>query len=260
MASVPDVPSVPEVTEERVEITTADGVCPAALCVPKGAGPFPAVVLYPDAGGAREALFAMGARLSSLGYVVLVPDVYYRKRPWGPIDMKTVWSTPKSAAKAFALMRSCTVERVVRDAAAFCDYLEGLEETRATALGTTGYCMGGRLSLVVASHLGARIKAAASFHGGNLADPSDPDSPHHRAKEITAHLYVAGATADSSFPAAQKALLERSLADAGVPHLVETYPARHGFCVTDNAKYDQAAAERHWQATEAFFRSVFAAA
>jgi carboxymethylenebutenolidase len=45
------------------------------------------------------------------------------------------------------------------------------------------------------------------------------------------------------------------LTDAGVRHTIETYPARHGFAVTDNATYDEATAERHWQALAELYGS-----
>jgi carboxymethylenebutenolidase len=64
---------------------------------------------------------------------------------------------------------------------------------------------------------------------------------------------VAGAIEDASFPEEQKARLEQTLSDAGVEHLIETYPARHGFAVPDMPVYDRSAAERHWTATARLF-------
>jgi carboxymethylenebutenolidase len=243
-------------TQRSVEIETADGICPASLCVPDGQGPWPAVIMFPDAGGMRDTMRQMGERLSSLGYVVLVPDFYYRIGPYEPIDMRTVFSTKASAEKIMGMMRGYTVEMVARDADAFVDYLDSLPEKREGGVGTTGYCMGGRLSLVTAANLGARIAAAASFHGGYLANADDPGSPHHKAHAIKAAVYVAGAIEDQSFPDDQKQLLEKSLSEAGVVHTIETYQAHHGFAVPDNASYDPAAADRHWKATERFFASV----
>ncbi len=240
-------------TQRSVEITTADGTCPAALSLPDGDGPWPAVIMFPDAGGMRDTMREMGARLSDLGYVVLVPDFYYRNGPYDPIDMRTAFSTKETAAKVMGMMQGYHVDLVVRDAGAFVDYLGSLPETRPGGVGTTGYCMGGRLSLVTAGHLGGRVAAAASFHGGNLANADDPDSPHHRAGTIRAAVYVAGAVEDQSFPDAQKELLERSLGEAEVEHTIETYEAHHGFAVSDNPSYDDAAAERHWRASAEFF-------
>ncbi len=242
-------------TQRTVEIETADGTCPAALSVPGGGGPWPAVIMFPDAGGMRDSMRQMGERLSGLGYVVLVPDFYYRTGPYDPFDMRTAFSTKASAEKIMGMMQGYAVDMVVRDANAFVDYLGSLPEKEG-GVGTTGYCMGGRLSLVTAANLGARIAAAASFHGGNLAKADDPNSPHHKARDIKAAVYVAGAIEDQSFSDEQKDLLEKSLREAGVVHTIETYQAHHGFAVPDNASYDEAAADRHWKATEQFFGSV----
>jgi carboxymethylenebutenolidase len=243
-------------TQRFVEIETADGICPASISLPDGEGPWPGVILFPDAGGMRDVMRQMGQQLSELGYVVLVPDFYYRNGPYEPVDMRTAFSHKKIAEKIMGMMRDYTVDLVVRDAGAFTDYLDSLPEKKPGGVGTTGYCMGGRLSLVVAANLGGRIAAAASFHGGNLANADDPDSPHHKASAIKAGVYVAGAIEDQSFSDEQKDLLENSLTKAGVVHTIETYQAHHGFAVADNPSYDPDAAERHWKATERFFGSV----
>ena len=244
------------VTQRSVEIQTDDGICPAALSVPEGERTWPAVIMFADAGGMRDTMRQMGEQLSDLGYVVLVPDFYYRNGPYDPVDMRTAFSTKETAERIMGMMRGYTVDLVVRDAGAFIDYLDALPETSSGGVGTTGYCMGGRLSLITAANLGGRIAAAASFHGGNLANADDPDSPHHKAGAIEAAVYVAGAIEDQSFPDEQRDLLERVLSEAGVTHTIETYQAHHGFAVPDNPSYDADAAGRHWAATEQFFGSV----
>jgi carboxymethylenebutenolidase len=242
--------------QRAVEIQTEDGTCPAALSIPDGEGPWPAVIMFPDAGGMRDVMRQMGERLSGLGYVVLVPDFYYRIGPYEPIDMRTAVQDKQSMEKIMGMMRGYSAGMVVRDARAFVDYLDSLAETKAGGIGTTGYCMGGRLSLIAAGALGGRIAAAASFHGGNLAKEDDPDSPHHNAGAIKAAVYVAGAIEDQSFTDEQKDCLEKALSEASVAHTIETYPAHHGFAVADNGSYDEIAAERHWKAMKDFFGSV----
>jgi carboxymethylenebutenolidase len=242
--------------QRAVEIQTEDGTCPAALSIPDGEGPWPAVIMFPDAGGMRDTMRQMGERLSGLGYVVLVPDFYYRNGPYEPVDMRTAVQDKQSMEKIMGMMRGYCAGMVVRDARALVDYLDSLAEKKPGGIGTTGYCMGGRLSLIAAGALGGRIAAAASFHGGNLAKEDDPDSPHHNTGAIKATVYVAGAIEDQSFTDEQKDRLEKALTEAGVAHTIETYPAHHGFAVPDNASYDQAAAERHWRAMENLFGSV----
>jgi carboxymethylenebutenolidase len=242
--------------QRTVQIETADGTCPAALSIPDGEGPWPAVIMFADAGGMRDTIRQMGERLSGLGYVVLVPDFYYRNGPYDQVDMRTAFQNKETAQRIMGMMQGYTADLAVRDAKDFVAYLDTVPEKKAGGVGTTGYCMGGRLSLLTAANLGDRIAAAASFHGGNLAKADDPDSPYHKANAIKADVYVAGAIEDQSFPDEQKELLEKSLTDAGVVHTIETYQAHHGFAVPDNTSYDAAAAERHWKATEQFFGSV----
>jgi carboxymethylenebutenolidase len=243
-------------TQRSVEIAAPGGTCPAALSVPDGNGPWPAVIMFPDAGGMRDTMRQMGERLSGLGYVVLVPDFYYRNGPYDPIDMRTAFSTKESMEKVMGMMRGYTPDLAVADAAALVDYLDSLPEKKAGGVGTTGYCMGGRLSLIAAANLGERIAAAASFHGGGIAKSDDPNSPHLKAAGIRADVYVGGAIDDRSFTDEDKELLGKSLTEAGVAHTIETYPAQHGFAVPDNAPYDEPAAERHWKAMENFFAST----
>jgi carboxymethylenebutenolidase len=243
-------------TQGAVEIETADGTCPAALSIPAGEGRRPAVIMFPDAGGMRDTMRQMGERLSRFGYVVLVPDFYYRNGPYEPVDMGSAFQDKETMERIMAMARGYTADMLVRDAGAFVDYLDSLPDKKPGGIGTTGYCMGGRLSLMTAGALGGRIAAAASFHGGNIAKEDDPTSPHHRAGAIKATVYVAGAIEDQSFSDDQKELLDQALTDAAVSHTIETYPAHHGFAVADNASYNEAAAERHWQAMESLFGST----
>ena len=233
-------------------VTTPDGTCPVTLAIPDGDGPWPGVILYPDAGGARAALRDMAERLAGLGYVVLVPDVYYRSGDWAPFSMKDVFNDKAERQRLFAMIGSVTPDAMESDARAFFDYLAARPEVRGETFGTTGYCMGGRTSLIVAGRVPERVAAAMSFHGGGLA-ADDPGSPHLLAEKIRAAVYVGGAADDASFTEAQAETLDQALTAAGVEHTIEWYPALHGFAVPDNAPYDEAAAEKHWDAMKEFF-------
>ncbi len=98
-----------------------------------------------------------------------------------------------------------------------------------------------------------RIRAAASFHGGNLAGDA-PDSPHRRAAEIKARVYVGTAGVDRSFPPEQSARLAEALRVAEVDNIVENYVGMgHGWAVPDHSAFDAAGAERHWKRLTGFF-------
>ena len=194
------------------QIPTSDGVSDGSLHVPDGAGPWPGVVVFPDAFGLRDTMREMGDHLASLGYVALVPDVFYRAGDWAPFDPGTAFTDEKERGRLFGLIGSLTNDRIVADADAYADFLLARPEVRGTAIGTTGYCMGGRMSLVAAGGIG-----------------------------------------DNGFTEEHAELLGSALAAAGVPHTIEFYPGHHGFAVPDNAPYDEALAQRHWDALRGFY-------
>lgn len=102
------------------------------------------------------------------------------------------------------------------------------------------------MALTAAGTYPEEFIAVASYHGGGLASDA-PDSPHLLAGRMKARIYVAGAIEDAAFTEEMKARLEASLTAAGVDHLIETYPARHGWVFHDIPVYDAAANARHWQ-------------
>ena len=234
-------------TRTDVNVTTSDGTCPAVIVRPDGDGPWPAVIMFPDAGGVRDVFVQMAERLAALGYVAFVPEMYYRHGPYTPFALDTVFTDPDERARLTSMAGSVTKAMAASDAGAFLAFLSTLPFVAGSKVGTTGYCMGGGLSLTAAAHHPDRIVAAASFHGGMLASDA-PDSPHLVVGNITGRVYVAGADNDGSFPPEQAERLEHALTTAGVDHTIETYPALHGFAVPDNPTYDAEVAARHWRA------------
>lgn len=63
--------------EEMLDIHTCDGAMETFVCQPER-GTHPAVLLLMDAPGIREELRDMTRRLASVGYCVLLPNLYYR--------------------------------------------------------------------------------------------------------------------------------------------------------------------------------------
>ena len=238
-----------------VQIPAPDGLANASLHVPDTAGQHPGVLMFPDAGGLRDTFRQMGDHLAGLGFVTLIPDVYYRAGEWEPFDINTVFTVPEERARLGSLMGGLISDPglVTADARAYAEFLLGRPEVSGERIGTTGYCLGGWMSLTSAVGLGETVAAAASFHGGRIAVADTPTSPHLGADRIRATVYVAGAQEDDSFTAEQATLLDDALTAAGVEHTVEFYQAKHGFAVPDNPTYDTAADDRHWTALEQLY-------
>jgi carboxymethylenebutenolidase len=242
-----------EQSYEQTSIRTQDGDCPAHVFTPSGSGRHPAVIFYMDGLGIRPTIFEMGQWLAGHGYVVLVPDLFYRAGPYEPLVHAEVFASGDFRAAIGHLLASTDNRRAGEDTAAFLGYLDSRDDIAGTKVGTTGYCMGGAISLTAAGTYPDRIAAAASFHGGNLATDSEL-SPHRLAPEMAGRVYVAGADQDDSYPPEMAARLDQALSDAGVDHRCEIYPeARHGWTMADFPVYNEAAAERHWDELVALF-------
>ncbi|WP_246448173.1 dienelactone hydrolase family protein [Novosphingobium flavum] len=241
---------------EQLTIAAAEGRCPAWIYTPEsGEGPWPGVILLMDGPGIRPAVHDMAGRLAKEGFVVLLPDLFYRSGAYDPIDPKVVF-TNKDLREAHRekYMAKVTPAAFKSDFPAFYAALQARADVRKGPIGVTGYCMGGRLAMIAAGSFPDVVSAVASFHGGGLANDT-PSSPHRNAPMIRASVFVAGAIEDANFDDAQKARLEQALSDAGVEHRVETWPAKHGWVPTDMPVHDPVQSERHWTELPAFFHA-----
>jgi carboxymethylenebutenolidase len=209
--------------------------------------------MWPDIAGLREAYRAMGTRLASAGYAVLVVNQYYRGSPAPILDSLSAWRTPEGQAKLKPLIAGITPAGTVRDAAAFVAWLDQQAETdTAKKIGTCGYCMGGPFTVRTAFAAPARVGAAASFHGANLVN-TETDSPHKLLAQTQASYLLAIAQNDDERAPTDKDELRKAADAAGRPAEIEVYPAQHGWCTLDAPIYDQVQADKAWGRMLALF-------
>ena len=132
----------------KIVIKTRDGSCPSYVYQPAAGRPWPAVLVFMDGLGIRPAMLELGERLATYGYYVLLPDLFYRSGPYEPMDPHTVFSDPEKRKvlmeKYFAL---ATQANIMSDTGVFLDYLAAQPAVSSGGIGTTGYCMGGLMSL-----------------------------------------------------------------------------------------------------------------
>ena len=241
---------------EQVTIRAADGDCPAHVFTPAGEGPWPAVIFYMDGIGIRPSLLEMGQRLADGGYLVLMPDLYYRFGPYAPLDPKAL-AEGGSVMEAIGLMFATTSpHKAAADTVGFLAWLDTRPDVRGKGIGLTGYCMGGAMSLTVAGEYPDRIAAAASFHGGGLVT-DQPDSPHLSARKAKGRLTIAHAVEDRHCPPEMITALDEALDEAGVDYRSDVYEgALHGWTMPDSPIYNHDAAERHWDALFALLKGA----
>ena len=243
------------VVEKDVDIKTPDGVADAALFHPAGKGAWPAVLLWPDVISLRPVFREMGRRLAAEGYVVLVPNLYYRVKRAPVVEGGFNFANPDDRAKITPMRASVTPDGTVRDAAAYMAFLDAQPQTNTKRkAGVQGYCMGGPLAFQTAATAPGRIGGVASFHGAGLAN-AQPDSPHLLIAKTQADYLILIADNDDQKDPAAKDALKAALQAAGRPGKVEVYAgAAHGWTVKGGQVYNEAAAERAWAELLALYR------
>lgn len=229
-----------------VTITTADGVCDAYFVAP-AEGKHPGVLVWPDIRGLRPAFRQMADRLAGEGYAVLTVNPFYRWQKSPVVDAANDWSNPEVREKLFGYLKQLTRPVVETDARAHLGFLDAQKEVDTRRrIGTTGYCMGGAMTIYTAALKADRVGAAASFHGGGVGTDK-PDSPHLLIPGTKAGYLFAIADNDDKETPNEKVLLKAVLEPRKQWHEVEVYAgAMHGWCPPDGRAYNEAAAEKAW--------------
>jgi carboxymethylenebutenolidase len=241
-----------QVVEKDVDIKTPDGTADAALFYPQGKGSWPAVLMWPDIMTLRPAFREMGRRLAAEGYVVLVPNLYYRGgRASGDLN----FSTPEGRNRITPLRAMLTDAGIDRDAVAFMAFLDAQPQTdKARKAGVQGYCMGGPFAFRTAAAVPGRIGAVASFHGAGLVS-DQPGSPHRLIAKTHAEYLVCIAANDDQRQPEAKTTLKAAFEAAGRPAKVEVYAgANHGWTVPGGGAYNEASAEKAWAELLALYK------
>ncbi|HUQ52267.1 MAG TPA: dienelactone hydrolase family protein [Gammaproteobacteria bacterium] len=253
---LPQAVNAQAVTEKDVEIKTPDGTCDAYFVHPSS-GAHAAVVVWPDILGLRPAFRQMGKRLAESGYSVLTVNPFYRSAR-APVVQPGAAFDEKTRGVVFPMAQKLNATTHASDAKAFIAWLDQQPQVdKGRKVGTTGYCMGGPITMRTAAAVGDRVGAAASFHGGNLVTQM-PDSPHLLVPQIKAKYLFAVAENDDMREPEAKNVLRDAFAKAKLDAEIEVYPAAHGWCPPDSQVYDMAQAEKAWGRMLALFERALA--
>lgn len=231
-----------------IDVQTRDGVADCYLTRPADDGAHPGVLFVMDAIGLRPRIKEMADRIAARGYIVLAPNVFYRggRAPlWETPNLEDAEARGRFFETLGPLMNALTAAAAAADGGA---YLDRLAELTDGPVGVTGYCLGGRFGWMVAAAHPDRVAALGGFHTGRMVTDGQ-DSPHLLADRVRAEVYWGHADQDPSMTAENIATLDQAMDDAGVPHTTEVYEnAQHGYTMADMGAYDEAAAERHFDA------------
>ena len=235
-------------TATAVSIRARDGGEFEAWLALPAAARGPGLIVLAEIYNANPWVRSVADRYAEQGYVVLVPNAFYRQGRAPLLDLSGL-ADPEQRRSMFGRispwMQQLTPEVLARDTDAYLGFLLSRDDVSGP-VGVVGYCFGGGLALRTAAQRPDDVVAAAAFHPARLATDS-PDSPHLLADRIRAEVYVGSADKDPGMPPGQQQRLDDALTEAGVTHTCEQYDgALHGFTMSDTHVYDEAATERHW--------------
>lgn len=234
-----------------IVITTHDGDAEAWLARPaEGASQSPGVLLFMDAIGLRSQLKSMAERIADWGYVVLVPNVFYRsgtaEQTSPRNDLRVPGAREEFFKEAGPRINALTSDLSRPDTQTYLEYLTTLDGVDPDRIGVVGYCMGVRLGLRAAGDHPDTVRAMAGFHGGGLV-VDDDDSPHRWISTAGASMLLRHADDDPSMTPDSMAVLERTAADAEVEFDQQVYRgAAHGYSMADTSMYGADHAETHF--------------
>jgi carboxymethylenebutenolidase len=229
-----------------LQITTPDGVAEAIVESSPAGGP--GVLLFMDAFGLRPRIREIAAEIAGWGYVVLAPNVFHRAGSVADLAPTGDLTTPEGMGAFFAVagprIGRLTPSLASADSPAWLDALRALPGVAPGPIGTVGFCMGGRLAVLLSGQYPDDVAACAAIHTGGLVTEA-PDSPHRVLAGARAEYLFASADNDNSMTPDNVETLGAALATAGRVATNEIVPgAAHGFTMSDTVAWNEQATQR----------------
>jgi carboxymethylenebutenolidase len=243
------------VVTDTTGIEAADITIPVSMgqlrgyrAMPLTNGPFPVVLVAAEIFGLNNYVKDVCRRLAKQGYYAIVPDLYSRK-----VDLTTI----TNIAEIMPIVNSKFDVELIADYDATVEFARASFKGDVTRIAMTGFCRGGRTTLVYAS-ANPKLKAAAAWYGpvGGTANDFTPKSAMDRVADIKVPVLGLYGAKDAGIPVEPVEKFFAALKAQGTPSELVMFPdAGHGFHADfrpDN--YRKADADAGWAKMLAWFR------
>ncbi len=232
----------------ETKVKVRDGEIPAYFARPKGAGPFPTVLVVQEIFGVHEHIKDVCRRFAKQGYLAVAPALYAREG-----DVSKMSDIGEIMSKVVSKVPDAQVMQDL-DATAVWAKAEGKGDTGR--LGITGFCWGGRIVWLYAEH-NPDLKAGVAWYGRVAGDTDDlhPKNPIDLVGELKCPVLGLYGGKDQGIPVASLDKMREAAKQAGKTVDLQVYPeAGHGFNADYRPSYDEAAAKDGWQRCLAWFK------
>jgi carboxymethylenebutenolidase len=238
---------MPESTIARAEFVPLGGDLRGYYALPAGDGPFPAVLLFQEAFGVNEYIQSEVRRLAEHGYAAISPDLF-RGETFDYTNFEA----------AMGAMGKLTDDSMLADTDACIAFLKAQPQVKSDTFGCIGFCMGGRMSFLVATHRADQFVAASSFYGGGIADGQRWPSLLPGAGNLKGEMLLVYGADDDHIPPTEHSAVANALSEQKKRYTLSVYPgAPHGFASKDRPSYRPEQAEAAWtESLDMFARTL----
>ena len=231
-----------------ISIPTGTGDLRGYRARPDKGGPFPVVLVAAEVFGLNPYMKDVCRRLARAGYYAIVPDLYTRKA-----DLTKI----ATMAEVMPIVNTKYDTELVSDYDATVDFARKSGNGDVARMAITGFCRGGRTTLVYAT-ANPKLKAAVAWYGSVGGTPTEyaPRTPMDRVAELKVPLLGLYGGKDRGIPVDQVEKYFAALKAQGTPAELVVYPdAGHGFHADFRPdSYRKADAEDGWNRMLAWFR------
>jgi carboxymethylenebutenolidase len=207
-----------------------------------------AVVVLQEIFGINANVRRIADDFAATGYIAIAPDLFWRQKPGVQLDP----TKPEDRETATKLLAGLDQPRAVADALIAASHVRSLPAFSGN-VAAVGYCLGGKLAYMLATH--PEIRAAVSYYGVGIQGALEL-APLLKSDLL---LHIAGQ--DHLCPPEAQANIKAALAPLGKRVVIMDYPDRgHAFARRGGGNYDAASAKRAEEATYSFLTKALGAA
>jgi carboxymethylenebutenolidase len=212
---------------------------------PETAGPHPGVVVIMEAFGVNDHMQKVTDRFASEGYVAICPDLYHREGP------ETI--LPYGAPNVAEVMGRLRDDNLIEDCNTAIGSLQGHAGV-TDKIGIVGYCVGGRITYLMAG-ANPDLSAASVYYGGRILIPfGEGPAPIDRTPNIQCPVLGLFGALDQNPTVEDVKTIEAALKQAGKTYDFHIYDgAGHGFNCDERPSFHPDASADAWQKTLAWF-------
>jgi carboxymethylenebutenolidase len=236
---------------EYVNLSVSDGTSMRAYVAHPDGKPRAGLLVFQEAFGVNAHIRDVTARFAREGYLCISPELFHRTAP----GLEAGYT---NFGEVMPHMQALTDAGLAADIRAAYGWLKN-GEAKDLPVGSTGYCMGGRTSILAA--LTVPLSCAVSYYGGGIAPGGMFPSLTERLKDLKAPALLFWGGLDAHIGAEAVRTVEAALTEAKKDYVNVVFSmADHGFFCDARASYSAVAAKQAWSLTLEFFNIHLGAA